>query len=229
MNRVRFVMRFVFDALPPAPPVRSNPVPQFSRPYLPLPPQRKRVAGTASSAGALINSCHSLILDMVNRGHRVSAFAPGLSNDDLRILSHLGAKPCSLPAQHAIWDKHRRVRGLGRSSATPNLTYSLSSPHAKTPSASPPPKSPRASCRDNGPEPRACVHGRRQRGDVGQRQALKTVFRAIFSWSDAVIFHNAHDRAYARKSSFSRRRNCSSRLEAGRRSPAPCQAPPSSA
>ena len=60
---------------------------------------------------------------MVNRGHRVSAFAPGLSNDDLRILWRLGAKPCSLPAQHAIWDKHRRVRELGKllSDANPHV------------------------------------------------------------------------------------------------------------
>ena len=200
MNWVRFVMRFVLDALPPAPPVRSNPVPQFSRPYLPLPAQRKRVAVTASSAGALINSCHSLILAMVNRGHRVSAFAPGLSNDDLRILSHLGAKPCSLPAQHAIWDKHRRVRELGKilSDANPHVLLVESArkgalsvaaakiarvPHVVTmvPSL--------------GPE---FMEGA-SAAMWGQRQALKTVYRAIFSWSDAVIFHNAHDRAYARE------------------------------
>ncbi|MGC2395557.1 MAG: glycosyltransferase [Rhodomicrobium sp.] len=200
MNWVRFVMRFVLDALPPAPPVRSNPVPQFSRPYLPLPPQRKRVAVTASSAGALINSCHSLILDMVNRGHRVSAFAPGLSNDDLRILWRLGAKPCSLPAQHAIWDKHRRVRELGKilSDANPHVLLVESArkgalsvaaakiarvPHVVTmvPSLGP-----------------AFMEGA-SAAMWGQRQALKTVYRAIFSWSDAVIFHNAHDRAYARE------------------------------
>ena len=33
----------------------------------------------------------------------------------------------------------------------------------------------------------------------GQPQALKTLYRAIFSWSGAVIFHNAHDRAYAQE------------------------------
>ena len=200
MNWVRFVMRLVLDALPPASPVRSNPVPQFSRPYLPLPAQRKRVAVTASSAGALINSCHSLILDMVNRGHRVSAFAPGLSNDDLRILWRLGAKPCSLPAQHAIWDKHRRVRELGKilSDANPHVLLVESArkgalsvaaakiarvPHVVTmvPTLGP-----------------AFMEGASV-AMWGQRQALKTVFRAIFSWSDAVIFHNPHDRAYAQE------------------------------
>jgi glycosyltransferase involved in cell wall biosynthesis len=193
-------MRFVLDALPPAPPVRSNPVPQFSRPYLPLPGQRKRVAVTASSAGALINSCHSLILDMVNRGHRVSAFAPGLSNDDLRILSHLGVEPYLLPAQRAIWDKYRRVRGIGKilSDANPHVLFVESArngaisvaaakiarvPHVVTivPSLGP-----------------AFMEGA-SAAMWGQRQALKTVYRAIFSWSDAVIFHNAHDRAYAQE------------------------------
>ena len=158
MNWVRFVMRFVLDALPPASPVRSNPVPQFSRPYLPLPAQRKRVAVTASSAGALINSCHSLILDMVNRGHRVSAFAPGLSNDDLRILWRLGAKPCSLPAQHAIWEKHRRVRELGKilSDANPHVLL-VEFRTQRRPQRRRRQNRPRASCRDNGPEPRARV------------------------------------------------------------------------
>ena len=81
------------------------------------------MAVTASSADALISSCHGLILDMVNRGHRVSAFAPKLSNDHLRILSHLGAEPYSLPAQLAIWDKYRRMRELSTilSDANPHV------------------------------------------------------------------------------------------------------------
>ena len=116
-------MQFVLDALPSAPSVSADPVPQLSRPYLPLPAQRKRVAVTASSAGALINSCHGLILDMVNRGHRVSAFAPALSNGDLRILSHLGAEPRSLPPQLTVWDKYRRMRELSTilSEANPHV------------------------------------------------------------------------------------------------------------
>ena len=70
------------------------------------------MAVTASSPGALIASCHGLILDMVNRGHRVFAFAPELSNNDLRILSHIGAEAYSLPPQLALWDKYRRMREL---------------------------------------------------------------------------------------------------------------------
>ncbi len=33
----------------------------------------------------------------------------------------------------------------------------------------------------------------------GRRQALKSVYRTIFNWSDAVIFHSGHDRAYAQE------------------------------
>ncbi len=193
-------MQFVLDVLPFVPPVSSDPVPQFSRPYLPLPARRKRVTVTASSAGALINSCHSLILDMVNRGHSVSAFAPGLSNDDLRILSHLGAEPYSLPAQLAIWDKYRRMRELSAILANANphvvLVESIRNgaisvaaakiarvPHVVTivPSLGP-----------------AFMEGAGA-AVWGQRQALKTVYRTIFNWSDAVIFHSAHDRAYAQE------------------------------
>ena len=197
---VRFVMQFVLDALPSAPSVSADPVPQPSRPYLPLPAQRKRVAVTASSAGALINSCHGLILDMVNRGHRVSAFAPELSNGDLRILSHLGAEPCSLPPQLAVWDKYRRMRELSTilSDASPHVILVESArngaisvaaakiarvPHVATivPSLGP-----------------AFMEGA-SASAWGQRQIFKTVYRTIFNWSDAVIFHSAHDRAYARE------------------------------
>ena len=193
-------MQFVLDALPFAPPVRSDPAPRPSRPYLPLPAQRKRVTVTASSAGALISSCHSLILDMVNRGHRISAFAPGLSNDDLRILSHLGAEPYSLPAQLAIWDKYRRMRELSailansnphvvlvesaRNGATSVAAAKIARvPHVVTivPSLGP-----------------AFMEGA-SAAIWGQRQALKTVYRTIFNWSDAVVFHSAHDRAYAQE------------------------------
>ncbi len=197
---VRFVMQFVLDALPLAPSVSFDPVAQPSRPYLPLPPKRKRVAVTASSAGALIRSCHGLILDMVNRGHRVSAFAPELSKDDLRILAHLGAEPYSLPAQFAIWNKYRRMRELGTilSDANPHVVLIESArngaisvaaakiarvPHIVTivPSLGP-----------------AFMEGANAAA-WGHRQALKTVYRTIFNWSDAVIFHSAHDRAYAQE------------------------------
>ena len=191
-------MRFVLDALPPAPPAGSGPVAHSSRPYLPLPAQRKKVAVTASSASALISSCHSIILDMVNRGHHVFAFAPELSNNDLRILSHLGAEPCSLPPQPAIWDKYRRMREFSTilSDANPHVFLAESArsgafsvaaakmarvPHVVTivPSLGP-----------------AFMEGAGASA-WGRRQALKTVYRSVFKWSDAVIFHSAHDRAYA--------------------------------
>ena len=191
-------MRLVLNVLPSAPSSTSHPEERPSRPYLPLPAQKKRVAVTASSAGALINSCHALILDMVNRGHRVSAFAPNLSNNELRILSHLGAEPYSLPAQLALWDKYRRMRELSTvlADARPDVLLVESArngalsvaaakiarvPHVVTivPSLGP-----------------AFMEGASP-ATWGQRQALKTVYRTIFNWSDAVIFHSAHDRAYA--------------------------------
>jgi glycosyltransferase involved in cell wall biosynthesis len=158
------------------------------------------VAVTASSAAALISSCHGLILDMVNRGHHVIAFAPELSNNDLRILSHLGAEPCSLPAPPAIWDKYRRMREFSTilSDANPHVflvesarngAFSVAAakmarvPHVVTivPSLGP-----------------AFMEGAGASA-WGRRQALKPVYRTVFKWSDAVIFHSAHDRAYAQE------------------------------
>ncbi len=193
-------MRLVLNVLPPAPSSSSLPAAPPLRPYLPLPPKKKRVAVTASSASALINSCHSLILDMVNRGHRVSALAPGLSNDELRILSHLGAEPYSLPPQRALWGKYRRMRELSMvlADARPDVLLVESArngalsvaaakiarvPHVVTivPSLGP--------AFMEGASPTAW----------GRRQALKTVYRTVFNWSDAVIFHSAEDRAYAQE------------------------------
>ncbi len=153
---------------------------------------------TASSAGALITSCHGLILDMVNRGHRVFAFAPELSNNDLRILSHIGAEAYSLPPQLALWDKYRRMRELSTifGDVDPHVVLVESArngaasvaaakiarvPHVVTivPSLGP-----------------AFMEGAGSSA-WGQRQALKTVYRTIFNWSDAIVFHSAHDRRYA--------------------------------
>ena len=158
------------------------------------------MAVTASSGGSLINSCHSLVLDMVNRGHRVLACAPDLSNEDLRILSHLGAETCSLPAHLALWDKYRRLRELSSTlrDANPDVVLVESArmgaisvaaaklarvPHVATivPSLGP-----------------AFMEGA-SAGAWGRRQALKTVYRTIFNWSDSVIFHSTHDRAYAQE------------------------------
>ncbi len=191
-------MRLVLDALPPAEFSRTDAAPYPSRPYLPLPAHRKRAAVTASSAGALINSCHGIILDMVNRGHRVFAFAPELSNNDLRILSHIGAEAYSLPPQLALWDKYRRMRELstifgdvdpqvllvesaGNGAVSVAAAKIARVPHVVTvvPSLGP-----------------AFMEGAGSSA-WGQRQALKTVYRTVFSWSDAVIFHSAHDCKYA--------------------------------
>jgi glycosyltransferase involved in cell wall biosynthesis len=168
------------------------------QPYLPLPSQRKRVGVVASSGGALIGSCHGLILDMVNRGHRVFAFAPSLSNSDLRILARIGAEAYSLPPQLAFLDKYRQMRELStilgdadihvvlvesaRNGAVAVAAAKIAHvPHVVTfvPSLGP-----------------AFMEGAGHSA-WAQRQAMKTIYRTVFGWSDAVIFHSAHDRKYA--------------------------------
>ena len=191
------MMRSVLDALPSSAQFAgTNSAPYPSQPFLPLPAHRKRVAVTAPSAAALIGSCHGLILDMVNRGHRVFAFAPELSNKDMRILSHIGAEAYALPPELALWDKYRRLRELAtifrdidphvllvqsaRNGATSVAAAKLARvPHVVTvvPSLGP-----------------AFMEGARTAW--GQRQAMKTVYRTIFALSDAVVFHSAHDRKY---------------------------------
>jgi glycosyltransferase involved in cell wall biosynthesis len=191
-------MRSVLDTLPAVEFTNSNPAAYPPQPHLPLPSQRKRAAVIAPSPGALISSCHGLILDMVNRGHRVFAFAPELSNKDLRVLSHIGAEAYSLPSQLALWDRYRRMRELSTifGDVDPHVVLVESArngaasvaaakiarvPHVVTvvPSLGP-----------------AFMEGA-PTSAWGQRQALKTVYRTIFSWSDAVVFHSAHDRKYA--------------------------------
>jgi glycosyltransferase involved in cell wall biosynthesis len=191
-------MQFVLNALPPAEFANGRYASSSSQPYLPLPSQRKRAAVTASSAGALIASCHGLILDMVNRGHRVFAFAPELSNNDMRILSRLGAEAYSLPPRLALLDKYRRMRELSTifTDVDPHVVLVESArdgaeavaaakiarvPHVVTtvPSLGP--------AFMEGAGAAAWAH----------RQAMKTVYRTVFGWSDAVIFHSDHDRKYA--------------------------------
>lgn len=192
-------MRFALDALHPSQFSASSPATYLPpQPYLPLPANRKRVAVTAPSAAALIGTCHGLILDMVNRGHRIFAFAPELSNKDLRILSHIGAEAYALPPQLEFWDRYRRLRELAnifrdidphvvlvqsaRSGAVSVAAAKLARvPHVVTvvPSLGP-----------------AFMEGAR-RSAWAERQAMKTIYRTIFRWSDAVVFHSAHDRKYA--------------------------------
>ncbi len=195
-----FPMRSVLDALAAAEYVSTVPSSPPPR-HLPLPSHRKRVAITASSAGGLIGPCLGLILDMVNRGHRVFAFAPELSNDDFRILSHIGAEAYSLPPHLAFFDTYRRMRELSTifSDAAPDVVLVQSAqngaaavaaakiarvPHVVTvvPSLGP-----------------AFMEGAGASA-WSERQALKAVYRTIFSWSDAVVFHSAHDCKYAQAS-----------------------------
>src|SRR5262249_34995185 len=146
---------------------------------------RKRVAVTAPSAAALINNCHGLILDMVNRGHRVFAFAPELSNKDLRILAHIGAEAYALPAQLALWDKYRRLRELAtifRDADTEVVLVQSARSGMTTVAAAKLARVPRivTVVPNLGP---AFMEG--SRAAWGQRQAMKTVYRTIFHWSDA--------------------------------------------
>ncbi|ADP72558.1 glycosyl transferase group 1 [Rhodomicrobium vannielii ATCC 17100] len=192
-------MRFASENIPPTEFSVIEYAPYPSQPYLPLPSHRKRVAVTASSAGALINFCHGLILDMVNRGHRVFAFAPELSNSDLRILSHIGAEAYSLPTQLALWDKYRRMRELSNlfgdlapdvllvESARNGMVTVAAAKIAKIPHVV-------TVVPSFGP---AFMEGAAGASAWSHRQAMKTVFRTVFSWSDAVVFHSAHDMKFA--------------------------------
>ncbi|MBJ7543176.1 glycosyltransferase [Rhodomicrobium udaipurense] len=192
-------MRFASENIPPTEFSAIEHAPYPSQPYLPLPSHRKRVAVTASSAGALINFCHGLILDMVNRGHRVFAFAPELSNSDLRILSHIGAEAYSLPTQLALWDKYRRMRELSNlfgdlapdvllvESARNGMVTVAAAKIAKIPHVV-------TVVPSFGP---AFMEGAAGASAWSHRQAMKTVFRTVFSWSDAVVFHSAHDMKFA--------------------------------
>ncbi len=172
-----------------------------SQPYLPLPAHRKRVAVIAPSAAALVGFCHGVILDMINRGHRVFAFAPDLSNKDLRILAHIGAEAYALAPMQEAMDRYRRFRELtgifrdidphavlvqsARNSAISVAAAKLARvPHVVTvvPSFGP-----------------AFMEGAR-RSAWPQRQTMKTVYKTIFRWSNVVIFHSAHDQKFAERS-----------------------------
>jgi glycosyltransferase involved in cell wall biosynthesis len=135
---------------------------------------------------------------MVNRGHRVFAFAPELSNKDMRILTHIGAEAYALPPESALWDKYRRLRELATifrdidphvvlvQSARNGATSVAAARLARVPNVV-------TVVPSLGP---AFMEGARTAA-WGQRQAMKTVYRTIFAWSDAVVFHSAHDRKYA--------------------------------
>lgn len=156
------------------------------------------MAVTASSGGALINSFHGVILDMVNRGHRVVAFAPNLSKNDRRILSRLGAKPCSLGSHRDVWTKYQRVREFSAvlRKASPDILL-VESAHQGASSV--------AAAKLAGvphvvtivPSLGAAFMEGADTSAWPKRQALKALYRTVFSWSDAVVFHSAHDCTYA--------------------------------
>jgi len=188
-------MRAILDAIPDAgyPGERLDAYQE----YLPLPAHRKRAAVAAPSAGALTGACHGLILDMVNRGHHVFAFAPELSNKDLRFLAHIGAEAYSLPPQLAFWDKYRRMRELSTilADADPDVVLVQSARSgATTVAAAKIARIPQVVTVVPALGP-AFMEGA-SASAWGERQALKAMYRTVFAWSDAVIFHSSHDRKY---------------------------------
>jgi glycosyltransferase involved in cell wall biosynthesis len=135
---------------------------------------------------------------MVNRGHRVFAFAPELSNDDMRILSHIGAEAYSLPPRLALWDKYRRMRELSTifGDVDPHVVLVESARNgAESVAAAKIARIPYVAT--TVPSLGPAFMEAAGAASWGHRQALKTVYRTIFAWSDAVIFHSEHDRKYA--------------------------------
>jgi len=171
--------------------------------YLPLPASRKRAAITAPSGAALTGVCRGLIRDMLQRGHRVLAFAPALSSRDLRQLAQMGVEAYSLPPQLAFLDKYRRMRELSTifADAYPDVVLVLSARNGATSvAAAKVARVPKVVTivPELGP---AFMEGAGASA-WGERQAMKAMYRAIFAWSDAVIFHSPHDRDYVRERSL---------------------------
>jgi glycosyltransferase involved in cell wall biosynthesis len=188
-------MRAVLNAIPDG--GFAGPEAGAHHDYLPMAAQRKRVAIVAPSASALTGSCRGLIAEMAGRGHRVSALAPALSNLDLRILSHSGAEAYSLPGRLALLDKFRRMRELSTIFADTGadvVLVQLAKSGATSIAAAKIARVPRVVTVVPGLGP-AFMEGARASA-WGERQALKAVYRAVFALSDAVIFHNSHDRDY---------------------------------
>ncbi len=190
-------MRAILDAIPDA--GNAGAGLDAYQEYLPLPAHRKRAAVTAPSAAALTGVCSGLIRDMVQRGHRVLAFAPGLSSKDLRFLAHMGAEAYSLPPQLAFLDKYRRMRELSTilGDANPDVVLVQSARNgASSVAAAKIARIPKVVTvvPELGP---AFMEGAGTAA-WGQRQAMKATYRAVFAWSDAVIFHSLHDRDYVR-------------------------------
>ncbi|MFZ0570219.1 MAG: glycosyltransferase [Rhodomicrobium sp.] len=188
-------MRAILDAIPDA--GYTGAELDAYQEYLPMPAHRKRAAVTAPSAAALTGACGGLIRDMVHRGHRVLAFAPALSSKDLRLLAHIGAEAYSLPPQLAFLDKYRRMRELSTIFADANADAVLvqsARNGASSVAAARIARVPKVVTVV--PELGPAFMEAAGASAWGERQALKGVYRAIFAWSDAVIFHSPHDRKY---------------------------------
>ncbi len=192
-----FPMRAILDAIPDD--GYGSREGDAYREYLPSPTRRKRAAIAAPSGAALTGVCGGLIRDMLQRGHRVLAFAPALSSKDLRQLAQMGAEAYSLPAQLAFLDKYRRMRELSTilADAYPDVVLVQSARNGATSvAAAKMARIPKVVTivPELGP---AFMEGAGASA-WGERQAMKAMYRAIFAWSDSVIFHSPHDRDYVR-------------------------------
>jgi glycosyltransferase involved in cell wall biosynthesis len=194
-------MRAILDAIPDA--GYAGRESDAYQEYLPRPAHRKRAAIAAPSGAALTGVCGGLIRDMVQRGHHVLAFAPGLSSKDMRLLSQMGATPYSLPTELAFLDKYRRMRELSTilADAAPEVMLVQSARNGATSvAAAKIARIPKVVTvvPELGP---AFMEGAGATA-WGERQAMKAMYRAVFAWSDAVIFHSPHDRDYVRERSL---------------------------
>lgn len=167
------------------------------QPYLPLPTLRKRAAIIAPSASALISNCHGLILDMVNRGHRVFTFAPELTNKDLRILSHIGAEAYALEPLNETRNRVSRLRELEYifRNVDPHVVMVQSARSAISVMAAKMARVPHVVAVV--PSFGAAFMEGARRSAWAERQAAKALYRTVFSLSNAVIFHSSHDLRYA--------------------------------
>ena len=194
-------MRAILDAIPDA--GYAGRESDAYQEYLPRPAHRKRAAITAPSGAALTGVCGGLIRDMVQRGHHVLAFAPGLSSKDMRLLSQIGATAYSLPAQLAFLDKYRRMRELSTilADAAPDVVLVQSARNGATSvAAAKIARIPKVVTVV--PELGPAFMEAAGASAWGERQAMKAMYRAVFAWSDAVIFHSPHDRDYVRERSL---------------------------
>jgi glycosyltransferase involved in cell wall biosynthesis len=162
-----------------------------------MPAHRKRAAVIGPSGAALTGACSGLIQDMVQRGHAVLAFAPGLTNKELALIARMGVEGYSLPPQFALLDNYRRMRELSTilSDAYIDTALVLSARNgAVSVAAAKIARIPKivTVVPELGP---AFMEGA---GSMawGHRQAMKAAYRAVFGWSDAVVFHSQHDRDY---------------------------------